>query len=86
MPTISFTTAGIQSLLSDIDSNKAQGPDKITPYILKNLSFEITPILQVIFESLNLGILPSDWLTANICPIFKKGNHIVIHLTINLYL
>ena len=75
MPTISFTTAGIQSLLSDIDPNKAQGPDKIAPFILKNCAFEITPILQVIFEqSLNSGILPSDWLTANICPIFKKGN------------
>ena len=75
MPTISFTTSGIQTLLSDIDPNKAQGPDKIAPIILKNCAVEIAPILQVIFEqSLNLGILPFDWLTANICPVFKKGN------------
>ena len=25
-------------------------------------------------QSLNTGILPSDWLTANICSVFKKGN------------
>jgi len=72
MPTISFITAGIQSLLSDIE---AQRPDKIAPFILKNCAFEIASILQVVFErSLNLGILPSDWLIANICPVFKKGN------------
>jgi len=29
MPAILFTTSGIEALLSDIDSNKAQGPDKI---------------------------------------------------------
>ena len=25
-------------------------------------------------QSLNTGELPSDWLKANICPVFKKGN------------
>jgi len=50
MPTISSTTAEIQSLLSDVDPNKAQNPDKIAPFPLKNCAFEIAPILQVIFE------------------------------------
>jgi len=76
--TISFTTAGIQSLLSDIY------PDKIAPFTLKNCALENTPILQVVFEqSLNSGILPSHWLTANIC---KKGNHKLIHLATALFL
>ena len=75
MPAISFTTSGIETLLSDIDPNKAQGPDKIAPFILKSCATEIAPILQVIFkQSLNLGILPSDWLSSNVCPVFKKGN------------
>ena len=39
-------------------------------YILKSCSAEIAPIKQ----SLNTGELPSDWLTAHICPVFKKGN------------
>ena len=40
----------------------------------RNISY----ILQVIFtQSLDTGILqvPSDWLMANVCPVFKKGNH-----------
>ena len=73
MPAILFTTSGIETLLSDIDPNKAQGPDKIAPFILKSCATEIAPILQVIFkQSLNLEILPSDWLTSN---VLKKGNH-----------
>ena len=51
--TISFTTAGIQSLLSDIDPNKAQGPDKITPFTLKNCALENAPVqLQFVVTEL----------------------------------
>jgi len=49
MPTVLFTTNGIENLLSNLDPNKAQGPDRISPYILKYCAAEISPILQVIF-------------------------------------
>ena len=75
MPAISITSNGIKNLLCNLDPNKAMGPDKISPYILKYCAAEISPILQIIFtQSLNTRELPSDWLKANICPIFKKGN------------
>ena len=46
------------------------------PCILKACSIEISLILQVIFtQSLSMGKLPSDWLTANICAVFMKGIH-----------
>ena len=48
----------------------------------------IAPILQVIFQrSLNTGGVPKDWITAFVCPLFKKGdtshasNYIPISLT-----
>ena len=42
-------------------------------YILKNCAKE-NPVLNAIFtESFTTGNLPSDWLTANVCPIYKKG-------------
>ena len=57
------------------DGSSICGPDNIHPYILKNCANEISPILQVIFtQSLDTGILPSDWLMANVCPVYKKGN------------
>ena len=75
MPAISITSNGIKNLLCNLDPNKAMGPDKISPYILKYCAAEISPILQIIFtQSLNTGKLPSDLLKANICPVFKKGN------------
>ena len=75
MAAISITTHGIENLLGNLDPNKAMGPDKISPYILKYCAAKISPILQLIFtQSLNTGQLPSDWQKANICPVFKKGN------------
>ena len=75
MSSISFSVDGIQHQLSSLDTSKASGPDNIHPYILKNCANEIAPILQVIFtQSLNTAMLISDWLMANICPVFKKGS------------
>jgi len=75
MASITFSVAGIQQQLSLLDSNKASGPDNIHSYILKNCANEISPILQIIFtQSLNTGRLPSDWLVANVCPVFKRGS------------
>ena len=76
MPDITFSADGIQNLLANLKVNKASVPDHIPPYILKECAYEISPILQTIYtQSLNTGTLPSNWLTANICPVFKKGNH-----------
>jgi len=70
MPDISFSLNGIYQALCNLQVNKASGPDRIPPYILKNCAKEISPVLKVIFrESFTTGNLPSDWLTANVCPI-----------------
>ena len=52
------------------------------------MSVQIAPILQIVFTQIfNSGTLPSDWLIANIIPIYKKGdkslpvNYIPISLT-----
>ncbi|MCG8032702.1 MAG: reverse transcriptase domain-containing protein [Candidatus Thiodiazotropha taylori] len=75
MPDIDISTNGILKLLQGLNPNKAAGPDRIKPLLLQKLSLEIAPILQVIFtKSLDEGSLPSDWLKANVSPIFKKGD------------
>ena len=75
MSDISFSIDGIQHQLSKLDANKAKGPDNISPYILKHCAIEISPVLRVIFtQSLHTATLPSDWLQANICPVYKKGS------------
>ena len=43
--------------------------------VLKELSNEIAPILQIIFQnSLTTGQVPDDWKEANVAAIFKKGD------------
>ena len=56
-------------------TQKAPGPDNIPAWVLKHCATEIAPILSRLFsESLHTGHIPCDWLTANITPVFKKGD------------
>jgi len=49
--------------------------DGIPSIVLKHCAAEIVSILQNIFtQSMSTGIVPSDWLTANIAPVFKKND------------
>lgn len=62
-------------VLNDINSKKAHGPDLIPCRILKEAATEIAPFLQFLFtQSLESGSVPSDWLMANITPVFKEGS------------
>ena len=70
-----ITTEGVEKLLSNLNPHKASGPDGITARVLKSCSASIAPILQNIFQrSVSTGDLPTDWLNANISPIYKKSD------------
>jgi hypothetical protein len=72
---LNIHTKGVENLLQKLKVNKASGPDDLPAYILRETAVEIAPVLTAIFnQSLKCGTLPKDWLTANIAPIFKKGN------------
>lgn len=75
MPDIKVSSNGIEKLLAKLDPHKASGPDQIKPLLLKTLSKELAPILEVIFQkSLDAGSIPTPWKSANVAPIFKKGD------------
>ena len=89
IPPLVFTEDGtVLKLLHNLNPNKASGPDKIPIRILRECADEIAPFLQSLFtQSLNTGDLPTDWKTAFITPLFKKGdrsspsNHRPVSLT-----
>ena len=75
MPDLNITTEGISNLLANLNIHKAAGPDFITARILKETRHVTAPILRIIFCSFLLtGVVPFDWRTANIIPIYKNGN------------
>ena len=74
MKPFNITTNGITKLLKNLNPYKAQGPDNLSPRILKELADEISPLLQLIYtKSLDTGEVPADWRTANVSPVYKKG-------------
>ena len=72
---IDFSHTNIRKLLSNINSNKACGPDNIHGKVLKNCAASLSYPLSLIFKlSYNTGYIPIDWKYANVVPVHKKGS------------
>ena len=57
--------------------NAAPGPDKLAPRLVRaNGVTELlsAPLAMIYRKSLDEGVVPDDWRTANVTPIFKKGS------------
>ena len=58
-----------------LKNNSAPGIDNYTPFFLKQILAHIaSPLTKLFNVSLEEGIVPQDWKTAIITPIFKKGD------------
>ena len=66
---------GVEKLLRNLNASKAAGPDNLPSKVLKNCARQVAPILTIIFrQSIKTGVLPSDWLSANVTAVYKKGD------------
>jgi len=75
MQPIQIREEGVGKLLQELNPNKAPGPDKIPPWMLKLAAPSLAPMLTDIYQtSIDQGITPHQWRTANITPIHKKGD------------
>jgi hypothetical protein len=75
IPPIIIHHNGVMKLLTSLNPHKAMGPDSIPGRLLKETAKEITPALTFIFQaSINQSKIPSDWKTAIVAPVFKKGD------------
>ena len=58
-----------------LKSNSSPGPDGFTAgFVKKILAHVATPLCQIYKQSLTDGIVPDEWKSAHIIPIFKKGD------------
>ena len=70
---IIITPLAVQNILKELNPNKAQGPDGIPPRVLKEISKEISkPLCHLFNKTIEEGVLPEDWKTAEVTAIFKK--------------
>ena len=74
MNDIIVSEAGVLKQLKSLKTNKACGPDGISPRVLKELTHILAAPLNTLFQTtLDKGVVPRDWRTAVVCPAFKKG-------------
>ena len=72
---IQVQVEGVASLLNDLQSHKACGPDRIPPRLLRETANNVAPALSLIYRaSLTQSQLPNDWKKSNVVLIFKKGS------------
>ena len=71
---IEITEEMVAKYLFRLREDKASGADELSPRFLLSIANEIVGPLTMIFrKSLTSGIVPDDWRTANVAPVFKKG-------------
>jgi len=72
---VNFTQHDVLQALSKLRVDKAAGPDEVSAHLLIEIKDNIAYPLFVIFrKSLDEGVVPDDWKSANISFVFKKGN------------
>jgi len=75
MEGLKLDPSDILTRLTKLNVNKSAGPDDIYPRILYEAREQLVYPLKILFEtSINSKQLPEDWRTANVVPVFKKGD------------
>lgn len=73
---IVISTSSIHQIISTLPLDKSPGVDNISSRILRQLADSVsTPLAMLFRKSLDNGQVPDDWRSANVTPIFKKGDH-----------
>ena len=71
---IHVTVQMVLEILKNLKDDKSCGPDEMHPRMLKELADDLAAPLATLFNmSIQDGVLPEEWKTAFVSPIFKKG-------------
>ena len=70
-----FDVNRIMSILKSINVNKSPGPDDISGLVFKKCALSLANPLSILFNiSFSIGQIPTDWKSANVVPVHKKGD------------
>ena len=72
---IEISREDIKSRLEKMNVTKSCGPDNLHPFVLQKTASVTCIPLEIIFKkSISSGECPTDWRSANVAPIHKKGD------------
>eukprot|EP00061_Rhincodon_typus_P003763 g20910.t1 len=73
LDTIIITKEVVLGKPVELKVDKSPGPDGMHPRVLKEMAGVTANATVVIFQNfLDTGVVPADWKTANVTPLFKK--------------
>ena len=73
--TLDIDVSIVENILKSLDPNSSPGDDGIHPRMLNSLSSQLSIPLSIIFlNSVQSGVLPQEWLSSAVVPIYKKSN------------
>ena len=73
--TVEFSPPVVCAYLQSLNVSKACGPDLIPAFLLKYSADIISyPLTYLFNKSMSTGTLPKDWVSANVVPVYKRGN------------
>ena len=73
LDTFNFSTEEVQEDLQHLNIYKSTGPDMLPPRILRALEDKLArPLTHIFNNSVEIGIIPEDWKSANVTAIRKK--------------
>ena len=71
--------AKVKKHLSDLDINKAMGPDRVPPKVPKVLSMNpdfVAAVTKLYNRCIEFEYIPSQWKLAHVVPVHKKGSYL----------
>ena len=75
LDSINLTESDVFNALVNLNPLKATGIDYIAPIILKNCADSlVAPLFHLFTTSVNTSIIPTEWKTHKIIPIYKTGD------------
>ncbi len=75
MQHFTISAEDVHQQLINLNPRKSEGADEMHPRILTSLAgYLATPLDKLFNNSLETGIIPVEWKSSIICPIYKKGS------------
>jgi len=74
LDSIVINESDVLQSVNKLKSNSSSGPDHLPPTLFKRLKYCVSHPLALMYNQLiSVGVVPAEWLTAHITPVFKIG-------------